>query len=259
VLERVRRPVSPEGPGAWTLKLIHQHCTEFADLKSLSGVWRRLRRLDISWKEGRIHLTSPDPEFKEKLAAIRAVRDAAAQAPEQIRVLYGDEASYYRLPHRGRTWGTRGSGGGAQPTTPHKAGANTRRRMVAALDVHDGQVLSDSASVIGVKALCRFLRKIRRHYGAQVRLVLIWDNWPPHYHAEVLRVAAAERIELLYTPTYSPWCNPIEKLWKKLRHDVLRLHQKSAAWKELRGAVERFLQDLVRANPDLLRYVGLAA
>ena len=174
-------------------------------------------------------------------------------------MLYGDEASFYRLPHRGRNWGKRGSGGTAQPTTPHKAGANTRRRIVAALDVHDGQVLSESGSVIGVKALCRFIRKLRRHYGAQMRLVLIWDNWPPHYHAEVLRVATAERVELLYTPTYSPWCNPIEKLWKKLRHDILRLHQKSTAWRELRDLVERFLRDLVRVNPELLRYVGLSA
>lgn len=259
MLERVRQPVSPEGPSAWTLELIRRYCDAFTDLKSISGVWRRLRRMDIAWKEGRIHLTSPDPQFNEKLAAIRAIREAAAGAPDQIRVLYADEASYYRLPHRGRTYGERRSGGNAQPTAPHKAGANTRRRIVGALDVHDGQVLSDSGSVIGVKALCRFLRKIRRHYGPEMRLVLIWDNWPPHYHAEVLRVAAAERIELLNTPTYSPWCNPIEKLWKKLRHDVLRLHQKSAAWKELRHAVETFLLDLVRVNPELLRYVGLAA
>lgn len=187
------------------------------------------------------------------------MREAAREAPESIRVLYADEASYYRLPHTGRNWGRRGSGGRAQPTAPHKPGANTRRRIVGAIDTYDGQVLSDSGSVIGVRALCRFLRKIRRHYSPQVRLVLIWDNWPPHYHAEVLRVATEERIELLYTPTYSPWCNPIEKLWKKLRHEVLRLHRHSHAWKELRVIVDRFLLALLYPNPDLLRYVGLAA
>jgi len=130
--------------------------------------------------------------------------------------------------------------------------------MVGALDILDGRVLSQTGSVIGVRELCRFLRHIRRHYGSEVRLVLIWDNWPVHYHEEVRRAAAAERIELLYTPTYAPWCNPIEKLWKKLRHDVLRLHHRSGAWTRLRAHVESYLADLCRPHPAMLRYVGLA-
>lgn len=119
-------------------------------------------------------------------------------------------------------------------------------------------MLSDTKTVMGVKQLCRFLGKVRRHYGPGVRIVLIWDNWRPHSHPDLLEAAAEQQIELLFTPTYAPWCNPIEKLWKKLRHDVLRLHRKSAAWKQLRSQVESFLANLERTNPELLRYTGLA-
>jgi transposase len=227
-------------------------------LETDSGVWRRLRSWAISWKCGRIHLTSPDPEYESKLAAIRTIRAAAYENPETLRVLYSDEASFYRLPHAGRSYGARERGGSSQPTAAHAPGANTRRRMVATLDILDGCVLSQTGSVIGVKQLCKFLRRIRRHYGPDVRLVLIWDNWPVHYHPDVLRVAQAERIELLNTPTYAPWCNPIEKLWKKLRSDVLRLHDRSGAWKQLRAKVESYLDELCRSNPELLRYTGLA-
>ena len=90
-----------------------------------------------------------------------------------------------------------------------------------------------------------------------MRLVLIWDNWPVHYHPDVLRVAQAERIELLNTPTYAPWCNPIEKLWKKLRSDVLRLHDRSGAWKQLRAKVESYLDEGSQPfpqDPAKLRY-----
>jgi transposase len=221
-------------------------------------VWRRLRSWGISWKCGRIHLISPDPEYESKLAAIQAIRAAACKDPETLRVLYCDEASFYRLPHAGRTWHLRAGGGRAQPATPHAPGANTRRRVVGALDIFDGHVLSQTGSRIGVKALCRFLRRIRAHYGPGMRVVIIWDNWPLHRHRDVLRVAQALGIELLYTPTYAPWCNPIEKLWKKLRHDVLRLHRLSDAWKRLCQKVTSYLADLERPNPDLLRYTGLS-
>lgn len=221
-------------------------------------MWRRLRSWGISWKCGRIHLVSPDPEYESKLAAIRAIRAAAYADPGKLRVLYADEASFYRLPHAGRTWHRSAGGGKMQPLAPHAPGANTRRRIVAALDVCDGQVLSQTGSVIGVKALCRFLRRIRAHYGPEMRLIIIWDNWPLHAHHEVLRVACSLGIELLYTPTYAPWCNPIEKLWKKLRHDVLRLHRLSHAWKQLCQKVADYLAELRRANPELLRYTGLS-
>lgn len=226
-------------------------------LKSDSGAWRRLRSWKISWKCGRIHFVSPDPEYEAKLAAITVVRQAAMASPAQVRVFYSDEASYYRTPHPGRTWGTAKSGGANQPTAEHTAGANTKRRMIAALDVGTGEVISHSESRIGVKAIGTFLRKLRKRVGKDARIVLIWDNWPVHRHEEVARVAVQQRIEFLYVPTYAPWTNPIEKLWKKLRHDVLHLHRKSGTWTELRKQVEEFLRELEQPNPDLLRYVGL--
>ena len=255
--DRLSQAVGDDGPDGWTLALAREHCPELSGLKTIGGVLRRLGLWRISWKCGRVHLTSPDPEYESKVAAIRAIRAAALEEPERLRVLFADEASYYRLPHAGRTWHSRGGGGHAQPTAPHTAGSNTRRRIVATLDVQDGRVLFQTGSRIGIKALCAFLRRIRRHYGDELRLVIIWDNWPLHYHPEVLRVAGEQRIELLYTPTYAPWTNPIEKLWKKLRHDVLRLHRYSGNWKQLGARVDRYLGKLGGANPALLRYVGL--
>src|SRR5207237_10308972 len=49
-----------------------------------------------------------------------------------------------------------------------------------------------------------------------------WDNSAPHQDAEVEAVVrgAAGRLVLLYLPTYSPWLNPIERLWRQFRRDV---------------------------------------
>ncbi len=51
-----------------------------------------------------------------------------------------------------------------------------------------------------------------------------WDNASTHEDDEVEAVvrAAAGRLVLLYLPTYSPWLNPIEMLWRHFRREVTR-------------------------------------
>jgi transposase len=48
------------------------------------------------------------------------------------------------------------------------------------------------------------------------------DNASTHQDDEVEAVlrAAAGRLVLLYLPTYSPWLNPIEMLWRQFRREV---------------------------------------
>jgi transposase len=227
-------------------------------LKSVSGLWRRLRAWKIGLKVGRLHLDSPDPAYTSKLALIQQARAQAEAAPQQKRVLYADELTFYRRPAPGRTWHEQGSGGAKQPSAASAPGTNTKRRLVAALDTTDGRVLWMSRSSMGVKPLCAFLRHLRRSYGPEMELVLVWDNWPVHYHSQIKETAEQERIELLYTPTYAPWTNPVEKLWDQLKDDVLRLHRLSHQWKRLRQRVDHYLLNLQKPNPKLLRRVGLA-
>jgi len=49
-----------------------------------------------------------------------------------------------------------------------------------------------------------------------------WDNANTHQDSEVeaLVRGAAGRLVLLYLPTYSPWLNPIEMLWRHFRREV---------------------------------------
>jgi putative transposase len=49
-----------------------------------------------------------------------------------------------------------------------------------------------------------------------------WDNASTHADDEIEAVvrAAAGRLVLLYLPTYSPWLNPIEMLWRHMRREV---------------------------------------
>ena len=53
-------------------------------------------------------------------------------------------------------------------------------------------------------------------------IYVAWDNADTHQDDEVEAVVrgAAGRLVLLYLPTYSPWLNPIEMLWRHFRREV---------------------------------------
>jgi putative transposase len=53
-------------------------------------------------------------------------------------------------------------------------------------------------------------------------IYVAWDNASTHQDNEVDDVVrgAAGRLVLLYLPTYSPWLNPIEMLWRHFRREV---------------------------------------
>ena len=63
---------------------------------------------------------------------------------------------------------------------------------------------------------------LARHRAGTGTIYVAWDNASMHEDAEVEAVvrSAAGRLVLLYLPTYSPWLNPIEMLWRHFRREV---------------------------------------
>jgi transposase len=92
---------------------------------------------------------------------------------------------------------------------------------LGAVDYHTGQ------TVVIIRK-----RKRRREVAELLQALLdkhptgtiyvAWDNAITHQEDEVEAVlrAAAGRLVLLYLPTYSPWLNPIEMLWRHFRREV---------------------------------------
>jgi transposase len=87
---------------------------------------------------------------------------------------------------------------------------------------------------------------------------VIQDNWSIHQHPDVLpALADYPRLQPVWLPTYAPWLNPIEKLWRWRRQDILKLHRLADAWDELRQRVRTFLDQFTTGSTELLHYVGL--
>jgi hypothetical protein len=130
--------------------------------------------------------------------------------------------------------------------------------------------------------LAKFYGIIRDDYPTVEQIYVVEDNWPVHFHPTLLaqlppqelayppkwpaswsHLKMPERstdpppITLLNLPTYAPWLNPIEKLWRWLRQTVIHLHRSSDDWNLLKQRVSDFLEQFRQGSLDLLRYVGL--
>ena len=109
-----------------------------------------------------------------------------------------------------------------------------------------------------------FVRYLRSLYPPEVRIAIVLDNFSPHLSTKkdqrVGEWAAANNVELAYTPTYSSWLNRIEAQFQALRYFALdgtdhNSHAEQASmirryiiWRN-RNAHDRRLRDLVnRAN-----------
>ncbi len=69
--------------------------------------------------------------------------------------------------------------------------------------------------------IAEFLQQLLDKHPRQT-IYVAWDNVNTHQDDEVEAVvrSAAGRLVLMYLPTYSPWLNPIEMLWRHFRREV---------------------------------------
>ena len=239
----------------WKLALIAE-AVPWLRHYSLSGIWRVLMSLRIHYKRGRHALHSPDPEYQQKVLRLeQCIAEARAHYPEVV-LLYLDEMSYYRQPTLASAWWAAGTQ--QQPLGRLSHRNNSRYRIVGALDAISGRVIFVQTYAVVVQQMASFYPQVRQAYPSARRIYLVQDNWPVHLHQSVQQAAAETGIEIVQLPTYAPWLNPIEKLWRKLKQEVLHLHRSSDQWEELRNRVQRFLEGFAEGSAELLRYVGLS-
>jgi len=178
-----------------------------------------------------------------------------ARTYEDVVALYLDELTFYQRPSIACGWELRGK---PQPLARWGFSGSRKSRVVATVDVSTGAVIFDQQSKIGVDALVTFCSMIRRRYPTARTIYVIRDNCSVHDHPKVLQAAIENNIHFVPLPTYAPWTNPVEKLWRWLYQTVLHLHRQADHWERLKQRVNSFLEQFEHGSEDLLRYVGLA-
>ncbi|NLX43905.1 MAG: hypothetical protein GXY79_10560 [Chloroflexi bacterium] len=222
---------------------------------------------------------SPDPDYLAKLATIRVHLRCARADPEATVVLFQDEFSYYRQPTLAPAYEQRGH---VQPLAELSHGSNIAWRVAGALDAWTGRAVYTQRQQLRLRYLIAFYRQVREAYPQAKTIYLVQDSWPLHFHPDVLAALEPQRqpwpihlpphwprepsgltpelnlpLQAWPLPTYAAWANPIEKLWRQLKQEVLHLHRWADDRPGLREQVAHFLDRFGEGSPDLLRYVGL--
>ncbi len=242
-------------PSRWTLATIRATFAALQDY-TLSGVRRWLQRRGIVLRSATVQQYSPDPEYEVKVRRLKRYLRQAARDPTHVVLVFLDEMGYSVWPEAAADWCA------AAPTEPpladRKKSPNGLWRIAGALNAVTGQVTYIDGYVVGRAKVIKLYRRLVQTYPHAERIYVVQDNWSIHTHPDVLEALPVyPQIKPVWLPTYAPWLNPIEKLWRWLRQDILKLHRLAGDKKGLRQRVNDFLEQFVRGSSALLRYVGL--
>jgi transposase len=269
----------------WTLAGIRSACRDALDTcgslcdKSLSAVWNVLQRFHLHYKRGAGHLFSPDPHYRGKLTQVHAALKEAAERPDKVVALYADEFTLYRQPSLAQAWEQSGH---QQPRAELGHRSNLVARVAGVVNAITGQVNYMLKGKIGLSQLVRFYQQVCDAYEGAERIYLLEDNWPIHFHPDVVAALQPQEwtyrpalpsswpitprkkaprlnlpIQIRTLPTYAPWTNPIEKLWRLLRQTELHLHRFVDDWDGVKRQVVHFLDRYAHPSYELLTYIGL--
>ncbi len=100
-------------------------------------------------------------------------------------------------------------------------GQPTKHDGIGAVNYHTGETVVLFRRRKRRREIAALLQRLLDKHPLET-IFVAWDNAGMHQDDEVEAVvrAAAGRLILLYLPTYSPWLNPIEMLWRHFRREV---------------------------------------
>lgn len=135
-------------------------------------------------------------------------------------------------------------------------GQSYRRYGIGGVDYHTGETVVIVRRHKRRREIAQLLELLLEKHPHET-IYVTWDNANTHQDEEVEAVvrAAAGRLILLYLPTYSPWLNPIEMLWRHYRRDVTHCE----LFESVNNLVEATLDFFERSNqtPDtVLSIIG---
>ena len=161
---------------------------------------------------------SRDPKFVEKLEDIVGLYMAP---PEHALVLCCDEKSQVQALDRTQPGLPLKKGRAGTLTHDYKRHGTTT--LFAALNVLDGQVISQCQQRHRHSEWLKFLRQIDRETPQDKPLHLIADNYGTHKHPAVQAwLAAHPRFNMHFTPTSASWLNMVERFFRDLTTERLR-------------------------------------
>lgn len=203
----------PEAATHWSTRTMAEHLGV-----SAASVSRHWRAHGLKPHLVRGFKVSRDPKFVEKLEDIVGLY---LSPPEHALVLCCDEKSQVQALDRTQPGLPMKKGRAATMTHDYKRNGTTT--LFAALNVLDGQVISQCQERHRHTEWLKFLRQIDRQTPKDKALHLIADNYATHKHPKVQEwLQKHPRFTMHFTPTSASWLNMVERFFRDISESRLR-------------------------------------
>lgn len=159
----------------------------------------------LSFQRTRTWKASPDPDYEAKTARILELCEKPP--PDGVVVSFDQMGPVSLRPTAGAGWAPR--------RRPERQRADYNRRhgtryVFGAFDVHADRLRVRLRPKRAGSDVLAFMHQIRLSYPARQRIYWIQDNLSANWVPDIRKFAAANKIELVATPTYASYLNPVE-------------------------------------------------
>ncbi len=224
---------TPRGQTQWSCRTM----SKAAGL-SKSTVQRVWNAFGVQPHRQRAFKLSNDPFFVEKVCDIVGLY---LHPPEGAMVLCVDEKSQCQALER--TQPALPLGLGYVEGLTHDYVRHGTTTLFAALDIANGQVLTQCRSHHRHQEFLSFLRLIERSVPEELQVHLIVDNYGSHKHASIKGwLARHQRFQLHFTPNYSSWLNQVERWFSLITQRAIRRGSFTSV-KDLIGKIDQFVRN----------------
>src|SRR4051812_47218724 len=191
----------------WSLPRLADHLIETGVLEiSPAHLGRVLGEAGLSFQRTRTWKASPDPDYQAKAA--RVLELTAAPPPDGAHVIAFDQMGPLSLrPMAGAGWARAGRPERQRATYPRRHGT---RYIFGAYDVHHDRLRVRLRPRRRGRDNLAFMTQIRAAIPARRRIYWIQDNLSANWTPDIRAYAADHQIELVATPTYASYLNPVE-------------------------------------------------
>jgi putative transposase len=180
---------------------------------------RWLQREDLVWRRPRPALDRQDPN---KEAILQGLRVLLRDLPDDETVVFEDEVDLNLNPDIGCMWMYRGQQ--ARVLTP---GDNAKCYLAGSLHWRTGVLFTTEGPHRDGALFVRHLHELRRRLRRYKKIHVICDNAKFHHDCWAIWEFChryGDRVVLHFLPKYAPECNPIERIWWRLREAITRNH-----------------------------------
>lgn len=241
----LRTPPDDLGVTHWSSRLLAKrvglHFTQVA------AIWRHWGIQP--WREETFKF-STDPELEAKVEDVVGLYLAP---PDNAIVLCVDEKSQIQALER--TQPLLPLGLGYVEGVTHDYVRHGTTTLFAALDVANGEVITQCKARHRHQEFLAFLRHIDREVPEELDVHLIVDNYATHKHAKVKAwLARRPRFHLHFTPTYASWLNLVERWFGIITQQAIR----RGSFTKVKALIQRIEQFVEHYNKSSRPFVWTA-